>query len=98
MLGIGKGSPLAGRHPAVTWSGSTPTITILSSSASPVRDGVHSLSRLASVPALFGLVLFEFVALLFGAIFRIWLGAGVGSVRGCESRSVMAKDEDEMAK
>ena len=36
--------------------------------------------------------------LLFGAISQIWMGTGVGSVRGCESGNVRAKDEDRMAK
>ena len=63
-----------------------------------MRGGVHSSSRLALVLALFGLVLFEFAALLFGAIFQIWLGAGTGSMRGCESESGRTVEEDEMAK
>ena len=98
MLGIGKGSPLAGRHPAVTRSGSTPAITILSSSASLIRDGVHSSARLAPLLAFFGLVFFGFTALLFDAITQIWMRSSIGNVCGCESGGVVAEAEDEMVK
>ena len=58
-----------------------------------MRDGAYSSSRLAPAPAFFG-----FTALLFGAIAHIRMGTGAGSVCGCESGSVMAKEEDEMVK
>jgi len=73
-------------------------VTILSSSTSPVRDGVHSSSWLAPLPAFFGLVFFGFAALLFGAIAQISILSSVDSVCGCESRGVVAEMEDEMAK
>ena len=46
---------MAGRHPPVTRSGSTPAVTILSSSASPVHDGVHSSLQLLRFPFSLGL-------------------------------------------
>ena len=63
-----------------------------------MRDGAYSSSRLAPAPAFFGLAFFGFTALLFGAITQIWMEAGTDSVCGCESGSVMAEEEDEMAK
>ena len=81
----------------VARSGRTPASTNLLSSASPVRDGTHSLSRRATAPAFLGLVSFDFVAPFFGAISQIWMGTGVGSMRGCESGNVRAEDEDGMA-
>ena len=55
-------------------------------------------SRLAPAPAFFGLAFFGFTALLFSAISQIWMGTGIGSMRGCESENVRAEDEDGMAK
>ena len=75
-----------------------PASTNLSSSASPVCDGTHSLSQLTPAPTFFGLAFFGFTALLFGAISQIWMGTGVESVCGCESGNVVAEEEDEMAK
>ena len=63
-----------------------------------MRDGVHSSSWLAPLPAFFGLVFFGFAALLFGAIAQIWIWSGVGSVCGYEFGGVVAEMEDEMVK
>ena len=91
VWGIGKGSPLAGRHLAMTQFGRTPASTILLISTSPMTDGTHSLLRLALAATFFG-----FLAPFFGAISQIWFGIGGGSA--CESRSARVEEEDEMVK
>ena len=93
MFGIGKDTPLAGRHPAVTRSERTPASTILLISASPMFDGTHSLSRLALAIYFFG-----FPALFFGDISQIQLGFGGGCKCECEIGNGRTMEEDEMAK
>ena len=47
---------------------------------------------------MFGLAFFGFTALLFDAITQIWMRSSTGNVCGCESRGVVAEEEDEMVK
>ena len=91
VWGILNGSLLVGHHLVVTQSRRMPASTILLISASPMTDDTHSLSLLSPAATFFG-----FPAPFFGAISWICLGIGSGNV--CESRSVRAEEEDEMAK
>ena len=70
-----------------------PASTILLISASPILDGTHSSSWLATTVAFFG-----FTAPFFGAISQIWFEIGGGSKCGYESGNARAKDEGKMAK
>ena len=79
-------------------SGRTPASTNLLSSASPVRDGTHSLSRRVSALAFLGHVFFGFAAPFFDVISQIWLGVGGASKCRCESGNARVEEEDEMAK
>ena len=89
---------MADRHPAVARSGRMPASTNLFSSASPVRDGTHSLSHRATTLIFLGLVFFDFVAPFFGAISQIRLGFGGGGKCGCGFGDARDEEEDEVEK